>query len=104
MISAIFVLVTKASRKNVVLDWVLYIHYSIQFKKNKVQALIHLGNKINAITPAFAFKLGLKIYYTNIGAKKIDNFTPETFEMVLTSFQIEDKLILGKYFIQIRLP
>lgn len=61
--------------------------------------MINLGSKINAITPAFASKLDLMIYRTHVGAQKIDNFTLEIFEMILTSFQIEDKLTSGKYFI-----
>ena len=49
-------------------DWVLYIQHLICFKKNKVQALLDSGNKVNVITPGFALKLGLKIDFTNIGA------------------------------------
>lgn len=40
----------------VVIDHVLYIYYPHQFKKNKIQALINLGNKINAITLVYASK------------------------------------------------
>ena len=44
------------------------------------------------MTPGYASKLGLKVCPTNVGAQKINGFTFETFEMVLASFQVEDKL------------
>ena len=50
------------------------------------------------MTPAYTLKLGLKIYPTNIGAQKIDGFTLETFEMILASFQVENKLGRARIF------
>lgn len=44
------------------------------------------------MTPAYAASLGLKVRLTNIGAKKIDDSTFETFGMVLASFQVKIKL------------
>ena len=44
-------------RKKVILDRVPYIHYPIQFRKNKetiIQALIDPDSKVNAITLAYA--------------------------------------------------
>lgn len=70
---------TKASKKNRALNWVPYIHYPVQFKKNEMQALINVGSKVNAMTPGYASKLDLKAYYINIGAQKIDGSTFETF-------------------------
>ena len=49
-------------RKKVILDQILCIHHPVQFPKNKVviiQALIDFGNEVNAMTPAYAKKLGL---------------------------------------------
>ena len=45
------------------LERVFYIHYLVQFMKDKtqVQALINLGSEINAIHPSFAKPLGLPI-------------------------------------------
>ena len=43
------------------------------------------------MSPAFAWKLGFHIQKTNIGAQKIDGSTFETFRMVITDFQVEDK-------------
>ena len=74
------------------------IHYPIRFKKNEVRALIDLGSEINAMTPEYAPKLGLKIHASDVGAQKIDGSTLETFGMVLTSFRVEDKLGWARYF------
>ena len=41
---------------------------------------------------AYASRLGLQVYRTNIGAQKIDGSTLKTFGMVLASFQVEDKV------------
>ena len=54
--------------------------------QNEVQALIDSDCKVNAMTPGYALKLGLKIRPTNGGAQKIDDSTLETFGMVLASF------------------
>lgn len=89
-----FTLITIASKKiDMVLEKVSYINYLLYFRKNTVniRALINLSNKINAMTPAYINKLGLKTYYTNIGVQKIDSSTFETFGMVLASFQMKDK-------------
>lgn len=42
--------------------------------------------------PAYTLKLGLKVRYTDIGAQKIDGSIFKTFQMVLASSQIENKL------------
>ena len=82
------------------LDWVPCIRYPIRFKKSKVQvqALLDSGSEVNAMTPGYASKLGLKVRPTDVGAQKIDGSTLETFGMVLASFQVEDKLGRTQYF------
>ena len=77
---------------------VLCIYYLVQFqedqgqkKQEQVRALFDSGSKVNAMNPAFTQKLGLYIQKTNVGAQKIDGSTLETFEMVITNFQVEDK-------------
>ena len=93
--------VTEARHKNVVvLDCVPCICYPMRFKKSKVQvlALINSGSEVNAMTPAYALKLGLKVHTTNVGAQKINGSTLETFRIVLASFQVEDKLGRTRYF------
>ena len=86
--------VTRASKEDdVVLERVLYIYYLLHFWKNTVEAktLINSSNKVNIMIPAYASKLDLRGCHTNIGVQKINRSTLEIFEMVLTSFQIEDK-------------
>lgn len=63
---ATFILVTNASKKDndIVLDRILYIHYLLHFckdKKNKVQAFINFGDKVNVMISEYVLKLGLKI-------------------------------------------
>ena len=48
--------------------------------------------------PAYVLKLGLHVYRTNVRAKKIDSSTLEIFGIVLTSFQVEDKLRKAQFF------
>lgn len=48
--------------------------------------------------PAYAASLSVKVCSTNIEAQKIDGFTLETFRMVLTSFQVKDKLKKARFF------
>ena len=70
------------------LDWVPYIYYPLRFQKDtvEVKALIDSGSEVNAITPAYASKLGLWVCQTDVGALKIDGSTLKTFGMVLASF------------------
>lgn len=74
-----------------VLKRVLYICSPIWFKKNKVYTLFDLDSEVNAITPAFAFKLALKICHTNVWAQKIHGFIFKMFEIVLASFWMDNK-------------
>lgn len=60
--------------------------------------MIDLGSKINVITSGYASKLGLKICHTNIKVQKIDGLIFKTFEMILASFQVENKLKKACFF------
>ena len=54
-----------------VLDKVPCIYYSVQFCKDKgknVLALLDSGCEVNAMTPAYAAHLGLKVRVTNVSA------------------------------------
>ena len=87
---AIYAPMTEASKKDkVVLERVQCIYYPLRFykdEKNEVRALINLGSKVNAMTPTYTAKLGLKVRYTNVRAQKIDGSNLEIFEMVLACF------------------
>ena len=53
-----------------ILDQILYIHYPVQFQKDKevIRALIDFGSKVNAINPAYTSKLGFLVRKTDVGA------------------------------------
>ena len=75
-----------------------YIYYPIQFQENQeqkgqgqVKALLNSDSEVNAISPPYVKKLGLKTQKTNVGAQKIDGSVLDTFEMVIVDFQVEDK-------------
>ena len=93
---------TGASKEDeVLLERVPCIHYPLRFRKdkeNEVRALIDSGSEVNAMTPAYASKLGLRVRQTDVGAQKIDGSTLETFGMVLASLQVEDKQGRARYF------
>lgn len=55
-------------------------------------------SEVNAITPAYASKLGLKVCFIDVRVQKIDGSTLEKFEMVLASFQVENSLEKTRYF------
>ena len=76
------------------------IYYPLCFRKDiaGVKALIDSGNKFNTITSEYTLKLGFQVYYTNIGAQKIDSSILKMFGMVLASFQVMNKLGRARFF------
>ena len=44
------------------------------------------------MTLEYTSKLGLKIYFTNVRAQKINDSILKMFRMILASFQMEDKI------------
>ena len=64
----------------------------------EVQALIDLGNEVNAMAPAYAKKLGLQVRKTDVGTQKIDGSTLETYGMVIADFQVQDKFEKARFF------
>ena len=91
LVSATFMLVTDTSSKEV--GRIPCIYYPVRFQKSQeqVRALLNGGSKVNAMSPAYAKKLGFKTQKTNVKAKKIDSFALETFGIVIANFQVEDK-------------
>ena len=63
------------------------------FKKGhtKVQALLNSGSKVNAITPAYAAILGLRVCSTKVGAQKIDGSMLSTHSMILANYQVKTR-------------
>ena len=76
-----------------IVDWVPCIHYLVQFRKDKetIWALIDSNNEVYAMTPAYAKKLGLRTWKTDVRAQKIDESSLDTFVIVIADFQILDK-------------
>ena len=93
-------LVTETNNVDNVLGRILYIQYPIYFKKNEVQILLDLGSKANAITQAFASKLGFKICFTNVKSHKIDSSTLTSYNIVIAIFQANKKLARAQFFQQ----
>ena len=64
---------TEASKEddNIALARVSCIHYLLRFRKNnqnEMRTLINSGSKVNAMTPAYALKLGLRVRQTDVRA------------------------------------
>ena len=93
-------MIEASKEKHVSLERVPCIYYPLRFRKDTagVRALIDLGSEVNAMTPAYVLKLGIKVHPTDVSAQKIDGSTFETFGMVLASFQVEDKLGKAQFF------
>ena len=56
------------------------------------------GSKVNVMNTAFARKLGLKTWKTNVGAQKIDSSALEIFGKMIAELQEEDKDGRPKFF------
>ena len=79
----------------VIMNWIACIHYLIQFQKDKeatIWALIDVGSKINAISPAYISKLDFKIWAIDIWAQKINVSLLQNFEIIIASLQVLNKL------------
>ena len=97
LVSTTSVLVTDGSEEVVKVP---YIYYPVCFQEGQkqVRALLDSGSEVNAMSPVYAKRLGLKTCKTNIGAQKIDGSALETFEMVIADFQMEDKSGRPRFF------
>ena len=60
--------------------------------------MLDSGSEVNVISPAYAERLGLKTWKTNVGAQKIDCSALETFGMVIANFQVEDRSGRPRFF------
>ena len=63
-----------------------------------VLVLLNSESEINAMTPAYAAHLSLKVRVTNVGAQKIDWSSPATYGMVIATFEVVDKLDRSQFF------
>ena len=67
-------------------------------KRATIQALIDSGSKINAMTLAYAKKLGFRTQKTDVRAQKIDRSSLDIFEIVIVGFQILNKQGRTRFF------
>ena len=76
------------------------IYYPVWFQgdQEQVKALLNSDSKVNAMSPAYVKKLGLKTRKTNVGVQKIDGSALGTFRMVIADFQMEDKSGRPRFF------
>ena len=63
--------------------------------------MLDSGSEVNAMSSAYAKRLGLKTWKTNVRAQKIDGSALETFGMVIADFQVEDKSGRPRFFQEI---
>ena len=84
-------------KKKKELEQVPCIQYPVTFK-DQLEALLDSKSKVNTMNSAFAFQLGLRIWKTNIGAKKIDSTTLETYGIVASTFFLLDKDSRERFF------
>ena len=79
----------KEAPKVRVLDKIPCICYPVQFRKNKdkdVLALLDSRSEVNAMTPAYAAHLGLKLRVTDVNMQKIDRISLASYGMVIADF------------------
>ena len=74
-----------------------WIWYLVIFK-DWTEALLDSKSKVNAMRQAFASQLGFRIQKTNIGVKKIDDTTLETYRIVVSTFSISNKYGKERFF------
>lgn len=81
--------------KKVVLQYVPYICYPVQFKQENTQTLLDFESEVIIMTPIHMIKLGFTIRKIDVGTQKINSFTLVTYEMVIVGFSIQDRLEKG---------
>ena len=77
-------------KKKEKLERVPCIQYPVIFK-DQTEALLDSKSEVNAMSPAFASQLGLRIWKTNVGAQNINGTTLETYGIVVSTFSLSDK-------------
>ena len=79
---------------------ILYIRYLITFQKKFVPmlALFDSNSEVNIISLTFAQELRLSIRPTDVGVKKIDSTTLDTYVIKVTVFLVTDKANWVRFF------
>lgn len=71
---------------------IFYIYYLIWVHQNKIQILFNSGNKVNTMSFNYIKKIVLKIWKTNVKAKKIASFALKNMRLVIADFHVEDEV------------
>ena len=100
LVSILAITMSMTSPRMEALKRIPYIHYPVQFKKDtvEVQALIDSESEVNAMVSAYAKKMGLWVWKTDLGIQKNDGSTLETYNMVIADFQVQDKFGKARFF------
>lgn len=87
-VSVLVTFISITSAKKDVLKYIIYIYFSVWFKKDitEVQTLINSGSEVNTMVPVYTKKLGLRMQKTNIEALKINGSILETYSIVIAGF------------------
>ena len=103
LVLAISVPVTDNKSEKVVLEKVPFINYPVWFQESQeqVKTLLDISSNVSAMSPAYAIKLGLKTWKTNIRAQKINDLALEIFGIVIADFQVEYKGDRSRFFQEI---
>ncbi len=81
------------SQASEALQGVPCIWYPVRFQENQaIRALIDSGSEVNAMTLAYAAKLGLTTRKTSVGTQKIDGLPLETHGITSAKFLLQDSL------------
>lgn len=59
--------------------------------KDQTKTLVDLRSKINVVSTAFAFQIGLKIWQTNIGVQNLDNTILKIYGMIVFTNSMSNK-------------
>ena len=100
IVSILVISMSVTDAREEALKRVPYIHYLVQFKKDKtqVQALVNSRSEVNAMYPSFAKQLGLPIQPTDVEAQKIEGTTLDIHGIVVAAFSVVDKANRVRFF------
>ena len=60
--------------------------------------MLDSGSKVNITTPAYTAHLGLKVRLTDVDMQKIDGSSLATYNIVIATFQVVNKLDCSQFF------
>ena len=60
--------------------------------------MLDFGSKVNAMVPAYAAHLDLKVRVTDVSTQEIDDSLLATYSMVIAAFQVMNKLGCFQFF------